>query len=555
MGGLLTRPNLTHDYAPWVQVPREPVSTFIGLSAVLFNTGLFASVGAAAAFGGTIVVGGVLAGAQFALSKTIPKPNLSGFGSGSAADINAPASRGSIRQNASPQRRIYGRMQVGGAWIFYDDATPQYQYLTLGLARGRISAIRAVIINNNRVTFSSTAFDTIVTPVAVDGQDYAGNLEAAFGQGLDTQTKCPLLDAHFPASGSEIVFDSSGINVVNLPSTYRQRGIARATFRAKFGSTQDIFFARWGHVSFISPLIELDGHPVFDPRNPACDIDDESTYIFSYDGHDSGRNVSLVQCNWLTQPYGGRLRTDQIRIDELIESANHDDDVVPDRDGNLRVRHQCDCEISLSDNPRHVTEAMMTAAQNWIVNSRGRVGWVPTIPKDPEIVITESDIRGGFDYRDDAAKRDIFNRVRTRFNPPEKNYTTDDGPVIDRADLRTGEDGDELLDTTVTLSCTTDQRAAQWLGGQFLEASRVGRALDIPALRMTPRLLKGKIGTIVQVAMRKRYTEINGIYQIMQDGFSNDFSRLAWSLREYDKSVYTKNRAPDQKDFQVATAA
>lgn len=532
---------------------REPVS--IGIGAIsIFEAVTGAAIGFEAAGAvGSIIIGGALIGGSLALSKTIPKPNPF---DASASDINSPSARGSIRQNASPQRRIYGRMQVGGAWTFYDDATAQYQVLTLSLCRGRISAVRAVIINNNRISFASgTPFDTILTPVAVDGQDYAGNLQVAFGQGLATQAKCPLLESYFPAAGSEIVFDDSGINVANLPTTFRQRGIARVSFRAKYGTDQDTFFARWGHVNFISPLVEIDGHPLFEPRNPACDIDDESTYVFSYDGRESGRNVSLVQCNWLTQPFGGRLRTDQIRLDELIESANRDDEIVADRDGNPRVRHQCDCAVSLSDNPRHVTEAMMTAAQNWIVNSRGRVGWVPAIARDVEIVITESDLRGGFDYRDDAAKRDTFNRVRTRFVPPEKNYTTDDGPVIDRADLRADEDEDELLDTTVSLTCTTDQRAAQWLAGQFLEASRLGRALDIPALRMTPRLMKGKIGTIVRVEMRKRYTEINGTYQIVRDGFSNNFSRLAWSLRAYDKTIYNKNRADDQQDFQVATAA
>jgi hypothetical protein len=362
------------------------------------------------------------------------------------------------------------------------------------------------------------------------------------------------------------VFDSTGANVVNLPASFRQQGIATATFRAKYGgvanpstseqaqANQDQFINRWGHVAYINPLIEIDGHPVFDPRNPLCDIDDEDTYIFNYEGRVSGRNPSLIQCNWLTRPYGGRLRSDQIRIDELIVSANHDDEVVADRDGNVRPRHQCDCVISLSDNPKQVTEAMLTSAQSWIVNSRGRIGWVPTLPREPEIVLTENDLRGGFEYKDDSAKRDAFNRVRTRFTPPEKNYTLDDGPIIDRDDLRADEDGGELLETTVTLSCTSDQRAAQWLGAQFLEASRLGRTLDLPALPMNARIMKGKIGTVVRLQMRKRYTEINGIYQIVSDGFSSDFSAISWSLRAYDGSIYSKDRAADQKDFQVATA-
>ena len=36
--------------------------------------------------------------------------------------------------------------------------------------------------------------------------------------------------------------------------------------------------------------------------------------------------------------------------------------------------------------------------------------------------------------------------------------------------------------------------------------------------------------------MKKRYLEINGIYQIRKDGFSADFKQVSWSLREYDKT-------------------
>jgi hypothetical protein len=192
MVGML-RPNLTHDYAPWRGVPREPISTTIGLSAFLFNTGVFASVGAAAAFGGTLITGAVLAGAQFALAKTIPKPDLNGLGTG-VSGINSPAAHGSIRQAAAPQRRVYGRNQVGGAWFFYDDATAQYQYLGLALARGKISGVRAVLINNNRIEFSWVPFGEIVTPLALPEQDYAGYLQCCFRDGSDDQAKDPLLE-------------------------------------------------------------------------------------------------------------------------------------------------------------------------------------------------------------------------------------------------------------------------------------------------------------------------------------------------------------------------
>lgn len=501
---------------------------------------------------GSVVIGGALIGLNFALSMT--QKDKGKVASGNASDINTPQSRGSIRQGAAPQRRIYGRTTVGGLWTFYNDAHPPYQYLQIALARGRITAVRAVNINGKRVTFSGgTAFNTILDPISVESNNYTGKLKACFRQGLSTQAIDPLLTAAFAPSGSEIVFDTSG-NVTNLPTTFQQLGVPTASFRADYGGTNAQFEALWGHVAFIDPTIEVDGHPLFDPRNPACDIDDESTYVFNYNGREVGRTPSLIQANWLTQPFGGRLRSDQIRIDELADAADFDDEIVHDRDGNPRVRHQADGMVLLNDNPRQVTEALLTSNRAWIVNSRGRVGWVPAKPYDPIVTITEADLRGGFDFQDSASKQDQFNRVRTRFNPPEKQNVEDDGPVLDRADLRDDEDDGELLDTTVRTPFTTDQRAVQWLSQQFLDESRKGKTLELPAIAITPRLLKCKIGSVVRIQFR-RYPEVNGIYQIRKDGYSQDFSTLMWSLREYDKEISSRDRSEDEQTFQIADAA
>jgi hypothetical protein len=556
--------NYTHDYGlDRDGARREPISLTIGIAAISAAEAVSGiAIGfEAASLVGSVAIGGAILGLNYALAKTLPDQGLPSAGASAdgPANINSPESRGSIRQAAAPQRRIYGRMKVGGVWNFYDDATPPYQYLQLCLARGRISAVRSVTINGQRIIFdNNTPFDSILDPIRISGQNYHGNLVCCFRQGLDDQAIDPLLNTYFPPSGAtpaEIVFDAAGQNVVNLPTTFRQRGIATASFRATYAATQDDQDALWGHVAYIDPLVEVDGHPLFEPRDPLCNINDESTYKFTYNGRDCGRNPSLIQADWLIKPYGGRLRTDQIRLDELAAAADFDDEIVHDRDGNPRVRHQADGVVLLNDNPRQVTEALLTANRSWIVNSRGRVGWVPAKPYDPIITLTEADLRGGFDYQDSAAKRDEFNRIRTRFTPPEKDYTEDDGPVLDRADLRADEDDGELLDTTVRTPFTTDQRAVQWLSGQFLEESRKGRALELPALALSPRLLKCKIGTVVRVQMRRRYTEINGIYQIRKDGYSADFSTLSWSLREYDKAISSDDRSGDQQDFQVAQAA
>jgi hypothetical protein len=533
------------------------IETSIGIAII---SAAEAATGAAIGFTaastvGTIAIGATLVAANYALQSSVP--DAGGIGATGAGVINTPSARGSTNQPASPQRRVYGRMLIGGGWLFYDDAHPPYQYLMLGLARGRIEAVRSLIINNNRVIFSNgTPFSTILDPLAVDGQDYAGHLKACFRQGLSDQEKDQLLDADFPSAGSlpdDIVFDDSGLNVVNLPTSFMQRGYATASFRADFGATQDIYAARWGNVPFINPLVEVDGHPVFDPRDPSQVLGEETTYKFYYNGGESGRNASLVQCDWLCYPAGGRLRPDQIRLDELAASAERDDEIVFDMEGNPRRRNQCDGLVSLSDNPRQVTEAMLTANAAWIVQSRGRVGWVPAIDRTASITITESDLLGGFDFQDSPATADQFNRVRTRFPAPEKNYAEDDGPVVDRSDLRDGEDGGVLLDTVTRTTFTTDQRAVQWLAGEFLDTSRIGKGLEIPALRNHPRILRRKIGDVIRVAF-SRYPQVNGLYQIKKDSLADDWSSIGWSLRAFDGAIFTKDRSADEKPFQIQAA-
>lgn len=544
--------------SPGRDIPGDPVT--IGITVISAFEALTAvSIGfEAASIVGTVVTTAALVGASYAMN-TLAKTQAEqgGIGARGPSSINTPEVRGTIRMAAAPQRIIYGRILVGGVWSFYEDGTPPYQYVQLMLCRGRISAVRSVQINKNVIYFTGgTPFNTIVEPVPIDGQDYFGALEASFRQGLPDQAIDPLLTRDFPVHGTtplEFVRDENG-HITNLPASFRQQNIATATFRASFGDTREIFEARWGQVAFINPMVLVDGRPVYDPRDPTQDIDDEETWKFTNNNKEPGRNPSLQIADWIRQPFGGRLRTDQIRLDELALAADFDDEPVQDADGNTRPRHQSDGVVQLSENPKHVTEALLTANRAWLVSSRGRVGWVAAIPRDPVTTLTEKDILGGFDFKFGNPKMDTYNRIRTRFPAAVKDYVEDDGPVLDRADLREDEDGDELLETTVRTPFTTDPRAIQWLSAQYLEESRLPRSLEIPKVAMRPRFLQRKIGDIVRVE-HSRYPEINGIYQIMKDGFSDDFSTLAWSLREYDRTIGSKDRSADEMEFNVGEAA
>lgn len=502
----------------------EPVSA-TGLAIALFGFGEAAFVATAAQVfiaQAIISVGtaALVSGASYALQKTLTdKKGVFTGGDVGVGGINAPEVRGSIRQSAPSQRIVYGRTRIGGAVFFLDTETPPWLYLGLLLSSRRISAVRGLRISNNDITFLSTelANNTILTPFPAPDQVYVlagvSRLFACFREGDVDQPIDALLDANF----------------TNLSSDFRQRGIATATFKFKYGNDRTDFEAMWGQVGIPSPAIDVDGAAVYDPRDPTQDPDDEDTWLFS-------RNAALIQADWLRQPYGVNFPADRIDYDKVAEAANFDDETIVNDDGTSMKRHTIDGVVTLNQKPREVMEAMLTANRGFLVQSAGR-GWIQSSnPRTPLITITDGMILGGFEFRDDKAKRDTFNKVTSRFSSSDREYQDIDGPILERADLIT--EDEEVLEGTVRIPFTSDHRAVQRLQKQYLEESRLPRALSC-RIRLTA-LCDGDdipvVGACV-VVDSVLFPRMNCEYTIEEIGYSEDFSSITLSLVEYDNMI------------------
>jgi hypothetical protein len=510
---------------------REPISS-TALALSIFGGGV--ATAAQVAFASAIISIGttaVIAGASYALQKTLTDKQAPGFSPGDVGvgGINAPEVRGSVRQSSPAQRIIYGRTRVGGAVFFLDTETPPYLYLGLLLSSRRISAINGLRLSTNDITFLSTeiAFNTVLTPFAAQGQVYIKNgnsrLWACFRDGDPDQTIDALLDADFP----------------NLDGDFRQRGIATATFKFAYGDDRTDFEEMWGQVSLPAPQIDVDGAPVYDPRDPTQIEDDESTWRFS-------RNAALIQADWLRQPYGVNFPSDRIDWDRVADAASFDDELVGNADGTLSPRHTIDGVVTLNQKPREVMEAMLTANRGFVMQSRGR-GWIASSrPRDPVLTIHDGLLLGGFEFRDDRAKRDTVNRVLTQFSSSDRQYQDIKGPVLERADLIT--EDEEELEATVRLPFTSDHRAAQRLSKQYLEESRLPRALTC---RVKLDALGVEVGNCVRV-YSEVYERMNGLYTIEELGFLDDFSGITLSLAEYDPSIAVDwNPETDEQEFEL----
>lgn len=507
------------------RVHRDPLSVGIAvLSAAEAISGVAIGFEAAATVG-SIVIGGAVLGANFALNSMLAqKPNNGDFGGG----INAPEVRGNIRQSAPAQRIIYGQTRVGGAVFFLNTDTPPYLYLGLLLSVRRISRILGLRIGENGIAFSSLSNNTIAQPNPFDGQYYisggTSRLLCCFRDGSTSQPIDTLLHTYFPS----------------LDTSFRQRGIATATFRFTYGADRNDFERMWGQVSVPSPLVNVQGAAVYDPRDATQSVDDETTWRYS-------NNAALVQADWLRQSYGVNFPADRIDWDRIATAADYDDELVGNADGTMSKRHTINGVVTLDQKPRTVMESLLTANRGFVVQSRGR-GWVASsTPREATATIHDAIIIGGFELRDDKAKRDTVNTVRTRFGASDREYQEIDGPVLQRDDLITNDE--EQLDITVRLPFTTDYRAAQRLAKQYLDESRLPRALTC-LVKITSKTLKIEIGDCVNVDFAAPFTRANTTYTVEDYAILADFSGIQLSLTEYDASIASDwTPAEDEQPF------
>lgn len=506
----------------------------------------FASAGGGAALGygafvaasyivGSVVVGGLLAGAQYALSKTLTDKANKGFGGGNVGLINSPQSRGNIRQATPIRRVIYGGpVRAGGAVSFFDDSKPPFFYLQLLHSCRPLWEITGARVGINALSFSAFVPDTILTPLPGSSPDYSAHLQLAVGEGYADQAICPLLDAQFP----------------NLPSTFRQRGAARTTWRFKRDANGTTDEGLWGPGAPIpAPFLDIgNGAPVYDPRDPTQrypedwnDAADVAEATATWKGQ---TNASLVQADWLGWPDGMNHPADRIRWDEIARSAEYDDEMVGTESGTPIRRYEIAGVVNLDQKPRDVMEAMGTANRGFIVLERGR-GWIASsYPREPVLTITDDLLVGGFDFRDDRPKLDTMNKNTSRFSSSDRNYQDIDGPVLKRDDL-IALDG-EVLAQTVRLPFTADYRAVERLQKQYLEESRLPRAITC---KIKLRGRKVRVGDCVRFQTRW-YERPNGLYTVQEKSLSFGAQpAISLALTEYDPAIADWNHEIDEAPF------
>lgn len=486
---------------------------------------LFATpeLGVAIAFAANVAIA---AGISYAAQALLGKKPLG------AGGFNTPETRYSTRQTIPSKREIYGTALVGGALFFEKTVAP---YLVQGflIKDGLGTSIDDIYVGNNKLFFpSGITAGAILTPSSVDGQpDYANNLRCSIRLGADDQTIDPLIAARFPTEDTN----------------FRQRGVMTIVFEFKHPADFNAYQALWGNSQSPSVLFVVNGTPyVFDPRDPTQDVTDNRTWKFS-------RNASLIQTSYLINTRGGRINPNRIVWDRIIDSANYDDSLMGTKEGDFLPIHTLDALVQMSQRPAEVMSGMLSANRGAVVQEGGRV-WVDSSqPKEVVLVVTDDLIIGGLQYTPYKNRRDLVNIVEPRFIASELDYQEIAGPQYRNESLIIAY-GEEHL-SALELPCTLDNRRCQRLAKLFGLEAALERGLAIIVDLLALERAVGPLANGIMQIDSELFPQCNGLYQIRNYSFAENFAGISITGTQYDSSIETSwNAAVDQQDFVEPTS-
>lgn len=443
------------------------------------------------------------------------------------------------RQAIPSKRILYGESQVGGA-LFIEVVKPPYLYMGFLICDEQVTSFRKMWIATNEVAFSGLTPNSVLTPIAVDGApNYPGRLQASFRVGLPSQTLDGLL----------------ATDLTHLDASFRQQGVATVVARFHYGADYNEFTRLWGQVQRPNPLFLVRGVAVPDPRVQGTvlnwDPDDPASVEAARATWGYSNNASLVTAHYLTQRYGGRIKPSRMDWDKVVEAADFDDDMIACNDGTSQRRYTIDGAVTLNQSPSTVVAGMIAANRGYVLQSAGRVWPSSSKPRKTIATIHDGLLAGPVSIRMAKPKRDLINRVKTRFIAPDREYQTADGPVLTRTDLQEA-DG-EVLDATLTLPFTSDNRRAQRLAKAYLSNARLGKQISC---RVDVLLLAECDDDLIGGAVNfdsALFPAGNGLYLVADWGFADSFSKIDLSLVAYDPSVETDwVAANDEKPFTIA---
>lgn len=516
----------------YAYAPREPVSTFIGLTALIASVGV--PVAAAGAIGGFLIttalsVGLSLASQALANRNRSTLPGGQGTLGGSSGALD-PAIRSPQTSPLPEQRLVLGTVTTSGQ-TFFRRWDPPYLWRGLLLAAHECGDLQQLLMNTQAVPLEDPGTGILRAKSAPFYDGSTRFIEISYRNGDANQEIDPIIARDFPT----------------MPTTFQQRGHATVVIKAHYGANDNAHKDLYGSNNVFNPLIRFQGARYFDPRVSGCVLEDPNTWV-------SGDNASLNFARWLTHPWPNMRLVDPAKIDwdKIAEAADIDDKWRGRADGTKERNHTAAGVILSSSDAFQVARELLTACDGLLINNAGKYYVLPGHPRDPIGTIGQDMLAGGFELHTETPDRDLINIVKTENIDAARDYKPVVGPVLRRDDL-IAQDG-KALETTLTLPFTEGSARAQRLASRRLLESR-GTGSGRSGRKgfsgtFTLEAARYKAGDIVRIEFRD-FDKVTDVYQIMKTQRDETLTRITLEAVSYSNARFDWHAPTDEQAMQL----
>lgn len=466
-----------------------PVLIAVAGVAVVGAAGVALGVTTVAAVAFSVATTAALSGVSYLMAQ-----NKAGAPAAAASPVAAPINGQRaipIAQPIPPRRFCYGSVRVGGAIYFQDNANP-YLYIGSALSDGTVEAIDALYFGDNVVPLDGSGD-------AVEGSLFYERVKLESRLGAPDQVASTLLIEGFPDT---------------LTSDFRQRGIAAPVVRMHWGADATEHNVVWG--DGISPTYQIRGVKVYDPREPAHDLNDPTTWEYS-------DNPALCVTHALTHAWGVALSNDDLDWNSVAEAANVCDELVSYNGEDVAVFKLAGIFQADADFGAQIAD-MLSSFRGRIMFQNGVYGLVADKARPSTFTVTDDDILEIGEFKHAASNDDFYGAISAVF------YDAAQGGIRDTTDVYEREAGGR--ETSVVLPFTSQKHSAQIIAYRELLQGRDGRALAIHLPDFAAYWAPGKRIAIASVSA----PHLNGYYEVMQVDLASP--GVSVSLRGYVEDAY-----------------
>lgn len=468
--------------------------------------GLLTSVGGALSGAAALTIAGIpIGGIVLQLGASLVLGGIVNLLRGDQGSVEMRGRTISVRIPAGPREIVYGTRRKGGVVVFLH-STQNNEYLNI-----------VVVISSNRSQSIGTVYFDGIPAIDANGNSLGkwvgkiSNVEKALGS--QTTNPFPLLSAETD----------------NLwTSSHKLRECTAISMRLKQdrdafpNGVPDISFDVQGKNDVLDPRTNTTGFT----ENPALCIAD----YMSLQNFGLGIQIGSV---------------DGISSSSIIESANICDENVARISGGTEKRYTLNGEISLSNSPESIIQAMLTSMAGEVVYRSTKWYILAGAYRPPSVSFNPGDLdSNSLTIRTRVPVRENFNGVRGKFISPENDWQVDDFPAY-KSSTYTAEDNNVDSWADIELPFTISSSMAQRLAKIHLEKNR--RQMSVYFSGKLP-LLKATAGD--NVSFNFPYYGINekpfNVSSVSFSGDSSEGARLEIILRETSPLVFSWEATEEQ---------